>query len=225
MKTLLIILAIIISIPALSQVKINDSTYVINESDWRPNPIFLKDSVKTFRLVSKNGFYAFVYVLFSGSETERIIEIRQKKYVAPVIPKPDLITDIDDKPTDTRNKYILAWSNVSGATWNANHFGKSASFTSVKDGALETTFDGYKVEWFTEKRINHGIAAVSIDGGTEVMIDLYDPRTDNNKVKVWTSPTLTNGTHKIKIRCTLTKNTLATDTNIIHDFFKVYKKQ
>lgn len=149
----------------------------------------------------------------------------KKKGVIP--PLPDIITDIDDSPTDTRNKYTLAWVNSVNAPWNANHLGKTASYTVVKDGSLETTFDGYKVEWFTEKRVNHGIAAVSIDGGPEISIDLYDPRTDNASMKVWTSPVLTSGVHKIKIRCTLTKSNTGTgtDTNIIHDYFKILKKQ
>lgn len=147
--------------------------------------------------------------------------------VPPVDPLPDLITDIDDKASDTRNKYTLVWTPSVNAPWNANHFDKTASYTLVKDGALETTFDGYKVEWFTEKRFNHGIAAVSIDGGPEVMVDLYDARTDNPSLKVWTSPVLTSGIHKIKIRCTLTKSNTSTgtDTNIIHDYFRTYKKQ
>lgn len=165
-------------------------------------------------------------VQVSQSQIDSITRYIKRITEPVVLPKPDIITDIDNMAAGPANKYSLAWVHSINAPWNASHFANSASYTAVKDGALETTFDGYRVEWFTEKRVNHGIAAVSIDGGPEVMVDLFDPRKDNNTLRVWTSPVLASGTHTIKIRCTLTKSsTIAeTDTNIIHDYFKVYKK-
>lgn len=144
---------------------------------------------------------------------------RVRKYAD--APKPDVVTNIDN--IDTRNAYSVGWEHVTDATWTQPFFNKTGSYPTVSTATLETTFDGYKVEWYAEKRVNHGIVGVSIDGGTESMIDLYDPTAGNNSQKVFES-TLASGTHKIKIRITGTKATSATDWNIVHDRFIVYKK-
>lgn len=144
----------------------------------------------------------------------------------PTEPKPDIVTTIDDVVSDTRNVYTpTAWAHPANTTWLANFFNKTGSYYHVPGATLETSFDGYKIEWYTELKDNHGIAAVSIDGGDEVLVDLFRPIAANNSQLVWTSPTLTNGPHKIKIRITGNKTAPSTDHNIIHDYFKVYKKQ
>lgn len=140
------------------------------------------------------------------------------------ITTPDVVSSIDN--TDARNVYtpVAGWFHATNQTWTQTYHNKTGSYTGAANASFETTFDGYKVEFWSEKRLNHGIAAISIDGGPEVMVDLYDPTTNNNSQKVWTSPDMTNGTKKIKIRVTGNKYPSATEASVIIDRLVVYKK-
>jgi len=129
-----------------------------------------------------------------------------KNLLQPPVVLPDLITTIDDAVSDTRNVYSANWFNSVNQNWNTNHFANTASFTTVTGSTVEVTIDGYKFDWYTEKRLNHGTAGVKIDDQPEVMVDLYAKREDNNSVVVYSSPTLTNGIHKVTIRMTGAKN-------------------
>lgn len=152
--------------------------------------------------------------------------------------KPDIPTVIDDKP-QTANAYSAGWTHAANNDWNVNHNDKTISYTLTKDNILTTAFTGYRVEWWTEKRLNHGTAAVSIDGGQEVEVDLYEKTEENKTSLVWTSPPLTNGPHTIRVRMTGDKNPAwntdypvghskrfeAQGNNITHDFFRVVRAQ
>lgn len=155
-----------------------------------------------------------------------------------VVPQPDVITDIDNVVAQTANKYSAGWLHYANNTWNANHLNNTISVTYTAGSTLEVTFNGYKCEWWSEPRMNHGIAGLSIDGGPEVEVDLYDKRSDNITAKIWTSPNLTAGVHVLKIRMLNKKNPAwqtdfpvghaqraqAQETNIIHDYVKVFKR-
>lgn len=151
-------------------------------------------------------------------------------------PKPDLVTTMDDNvasiaqvyepPTNAGDNIQIAglWTHFKNQTWNAPHWEKTVSvLRSV--GYVELACTCYKVEWYSEKRINHGIVGISIDGGVAVDVDLYDPRTDNSSTIVWTSPNMSSGSHKIRINWTGRKNPTATENNYIHDRFVIYTKQ
>jgi hypothetical protein len=155
-----------------------------------------------------------------------------------VVPKPDLVFQIDNI-VQPINQYSAGWNHYANNTWNANHHDKTMSVTYVAGSTLTVQFTGYKFEWWTEKRMNHGIAAISIDGGAEVKVDLYEKREDNPSMKVYDSPILTDGLHTIKLRMTGEKNPVwqtdypvgnqfrvnAQETNILHDKFVTYRKQ
>ena len=84
------------------------------------------------------------------------------------------------------------------------------------------TFESNKIEWYTEKKNTHGIVAISIDGGPEIMIDLYSS-TEQHAV-VYTSPTLPSigVPHTFKMRVTGTKNPASSNYYGIHDAFIVH---
>src|SRR5690606_18210285 len=86
------------------------------------------------------------------------------------------------------------------------------------------SFSGSRIEWYSEKRENHAIAAVSIDGGAETLIDLYEARTDNNSTLVFAA-NVTPGNHVIKLRLTNTKNPSSTGSpfplSMVHDAFRI----
>ena len=67
---------------------------------------------------------------------------------------------------------------------------------------------------------NHGIAAVSVDGGAETLVDEYSA-TRVGDVSVWTSPRLTSGTHTIRVRVTGTKQSAATNDWVTIDRFEI----
>lgn len=167
-------------------------------------------------------------------------------YVPPTTgtPVPDIEVDIDDTPSP-ENAYMLnattpsvgvvnqpdwtKWVHFKNNPWNSNHLNNSASFGYAVNSYLQVIWTGHKIEWRAEKRVNHGIAAVSVDGGPEQMIDLYKNTQDNGSEIVFTWPLTqpanpVNANHTIKIRVTGNKNAAATEFNVSHDYFKVYKR-
>jgi hypothetical protein len=80
-------------------------------------------------------------------------------------------------------------------------------------------FTGTNLKWIGVKGTNFGIAKITIDGTTTQTVDLYNA--SSVVTTVWTSPTLANGAHTIKIQCTGTKNTKSTATYIGVDAFDV----
>jgi hypothetical protein len=159
-------------------------------------------------------------------------------------PGPDVTQNIDDTPGPL-NTYMLnattpyvgvvnqpdwsKWVHFKGNPWNEIHNDKTATFGYAKDSYLQVSWTGHKIEWYAEKARNHGIAAVSIDGGPDVIVDLYKNTTANGSELVFTWPQTppaapTNGTHTIRIKVTGTKNALATETNVSHDYLKVFKR-
>lgn len=148
---------------------------------------------------------------FSAGADVYDVEVKFTKRGGVVVPPvTSVLGSIDN--VDTRNKYTGDWT-----VFNHSAFHNGTSTYTLVNGVVEVTFIGKKIEWWTEKALNHGIAALSIDGGAEVMVDLYASTTVNNSQKVWTSPDITVGEHKLKIRFTGNKNALATQSNFIHD--------
>lgn len=146
----------------------------------------------------------------------------------PWVPGYTAIVDNPETPTEfyidnvsTANVYTGVWTHVNNASWTQEHINKTISFSYEVGATLITSFTGNKVEWWTEKRINHGIVAVSVDGGAETMVDLYEDRTDNVSQMVF-SAIVPLGNHTIKLRLTATPNPSATENNAMHDAFKIY---
>jgi len=115
--------------------------------------------------------------------------------------------------------------NYVGPSWIhgavTNTFYKSTHSANIVANTYMTfTFEGTKIEWYTEKKFTHGIVAISIDGGAEIMIDLFSGTEQH--LLVYTSPTLLQGTHVFKMRTTGTKNAASTNYYSIHDYFITY---
>jgi hypothetical protein len=79
------------------------------------------------------------------------------------------------------------------------------SVSDVVNSYAEIKFAGNYVKFYGVKMPYHGIAGVSIDGGSEVMVDMYSAAPFGYS-KVWTSPTLSGGVHTLKIRVTGNSN-------------------
>ena len=89
-------------------------------------------------------------------------------------------------------------------------------YSKIAGSYYQVRFTGTQVKVYTTKAPQHGIQAVSIDGGRETMVDLYAP-TRANQVLLYTSPLLPDGPHTLKVRVTGTKNGNASDSlSLIH---------
>lgn len=108
-----------------------------------------------------------------------------------------------------------SYGSQSGAYQNDNHWGNTLN------GYYQVVFNGTRVDVYMGKASSHGIAAISIDGGAETMVDLY-AATRADQVLVWSSPILSAGTHTLKVRVTGTKNASSSNTWVIGDRVDVF---
>ncbi|MBP3965575.1 fibronectin type III domain-containing protein [Paenibacillus sp. DLE-14] len=112
---------------------------------------------------------------------------------------------VDDSVTGTglnQFEYVGTWTATSGSSVKYNG-GDHYSLTT--NSYYQVDFNGTGIKLYGTKDAHHGIAAVSIDGGTEVDSDFYaGTRADNTLI--WTSPTLAAGAHTLKVRVKGTKN-------------------
>lgn len=241
-KLLLLIFGALIALPAISQIPKSPTGYWIGEVTriWYPKKITIKDSL-TYKYMTYYN-YDTAHVHFAGQDTfEVTVSFRKISGSTPKPPVvlPDIIASLDDNVTTTAqiynpstnagdNIYIptTGWTHFKGQTWNAQHFSNTASVVDIANAYVEVTCTCYKIEWYSEKRENHGIASIQLDSSPAVDVDLYAARTDNNSTKVYTTPTtMVQATHKLRVNFTGRKNAAATQTNIIHDRFVLYKKQ
>jgi len=115
-------------------------------------------------------------------------------------------------------RYTGTWSYASrsGAYFGDNHW------SGVTGNTYEVAFTGVRADLYAAKAPNHGIAAVSIDGGTEQLVDFYaSARSD--KILVWSSPSLAAGAHTLRVRVTGNKNTASTGYTIPADRVDIWQ--
>jgi hypothetical protein len=108
----------------------------------------------------------------------------------------------DDGNVDT---YTGVWTTRT----DANDFGGSCQETATNGNTAVFTFTGTKVTWLAEKFTDHGITNVSIDGGTNTAVDLYNASRLYQQ-PVFVASGLAPTQHTIKLTVTNTKNALAT---------------
>ena len=77
-------------------------------------------------------------------------------------------------------------------------------------------FTGTTVQLYGVTDPGHGIAGITIDNGTEVMVDTYSP-TRRGYILLWTKTGLTNATHTLKVRVTGNQNALSSGTWVVID--------
>ena len=98
------------------------------------------------------------------------------------------------EPTDVRLICTDSWSTVaaSGAS------GGSYKRTNSASAFFDFMFSGRQCEWIATTGPAMGGARVSIDGGASVTIDLFSAATRDQQ-KVWSSPVLPDGYHRVQI--------------------------
>lgn len=99
--------------------------------------------------------------------------------------------------------------------------GGFAFVTPNKDDYVEYAFNGTGIRLISSKQTSYGNAGISIDGGSETIVDLYSASPLNIQT-VFDVSGLSNGGHKIKVRNLGTKNASSTGYTIHVDAFDVF---
>ena len=85
----------------------------------------------------------------------------------------------------------------------------SNSWDNVAGDDVTFTFTGVQIKFYGVLDTLHGIGAISLDGGSETMINYYSAKRLGDQL-MWTSPMLPAGTHTFKLRVTGTKDPSST---------------
>ena len=141
----------------------------------------------------------------------------------PPIPIPeDTFVIVDNAVKGTQGyqfNYSSGWTDGTNDAWYA----RTLTYTGTTNGSVTFKFNGTKIEYYGEKGPTHGKVAVSINGGTEKIIDLYQAAF-KQQVKLFTKDSLTQEVHTFKLRCTGTKNASSTGVYALIDYLKVFNQ-
>ncbi len=89
--------------------------------------------------------------------------------------------------------------------YDAGPYSKDTHRSSTPDDAYVVRFHGTRIQLYGPKSNTHGIAAVSLDGGPETLVDCYSAET-LDRVLLYSSPVLQKGPHALAVRVTGNRN-------------------
>ncbi|WP_328842202.1 RICIN domain-containing protein [Streptomyces europaeiscabiei] len=124
-------------------------------------------------------------------------------------------TNVDDAATAVT--YNGSWSHASDET---GPYAGTNSYSDTTGDTATLSFVGTGVTLRAVTAPSHGMVSVSIDGGSEALVDLYSAARTGD-VSVWTSPRLASGKHTIRVRVTGTKRDAATHDWATIDRFQI----
>jgi hypothetical protein len=202
----------------LPNMRILSASASSNYNDWTvvnsvENGRFDREPQYDIYRVQSDGILSIFYKGLNNANLY-ILDYQLNTGTAPTV-TPGGAVSVNDNTTGTGNnqfQYTGTWSygSQSGAFQNDNHW------SSVTNANYQVRFNGRQIRLYGAKAPNHGIAAVSIDGGTEVNVDFYaTSRTDNTLL--WTSPMLAAGNHTLRVRVTGTRNPSSSGNPITAD--------
>lgn len=123
------------------------------------------------------------------------------------------VNTINDSSVGTSlNQYEFVGSWTSGA--DAPAYGGDEHYSNAVGAYYQVRFSGTQVKVYTTVDPAHGKSAISIDGGAETEVDNYAATRAYN-VLIYTSPTLSDGPHTLKVRVTGTKNAASSNTYVV----------
>ena len=117
---------------------------------------------------------------------------------------------------DSHLVYKGTWSTSTAGSAS----GSSFKYADTATASVTVSFKGTYLAWIAKRSPVYGLARVTVDNKTPVMVNLNSSKTLYQQ-KVWNSGTLASGTHRVKIEWTGTKKAAATGTNIGVDAFEV----
>jgi len=144
--------------------------------------------------------------------------IAQAAPVAQAAPDQDYTVDdaVQGTGTDQFTYTGTDWGHASGEGAPANPYDGTNSWADKSGDSASFTFVGTHVTFYGITAPQHGIGTVSIDGGTPTSIDFYSAQRTGD-VSLWSSPTLAEGTHTLKLAWTGTKNAASSGTSVVVD--------
>lgn len=114
----------------------------------------------------------------------------------------------------------LGWAGELGAGEASSHSAGRYVWAGPGWGAVRVRFEGARLDWVGTLGPQYGIAAVSVDGGPPVDVDLYAPLWQPKQV-VFTTGQLSPGEHTVLISWSGRRNAAATNTYISYDAFDI----
>jgi len=118
--------------------------------------------------------------------------------------------------TDSRLAYTGNWRTFKAASAS----GGSAAYVNSRGASVTINFTGSYLVWLSKTAPTYGIARVTVDGGTPVLVDTYSSTT-KYKQPVWNTGPLSEGAHTVVIEWTGKKNAMAGKANIGIDAVQV----
>jgi len=122
---------------------------------------------------------------------------------------------VDDRQIGTGTQqwsYAGSWS---GSYWGAvGEYNTTATYSNSTNATATVSFVGKQVKLYGKPGPGGGYAAVSIDGGAETTGISFYSTASTGDVLLWTSPTLSYGTHTLVVRVQGTKPAASTGTYV-----------
>ena len=115
--------------------------------------------------------------------------------------------------TGTHFVYGSGWGETGGVS---DMYDGTANWSYTAGSTATMSFTGTKIALHAVKDVDQGYITVSIDGGTPTTVDDYAATRVASGV-VWTSPTLTAGTHTLTVVATGTHDSSSSGSNIALD--------
>jgi hypothetical protein len=128
-------------------------------------------------------------------------------------PAPKAVTFED---ADGLLAYTGAWTRTSTGSASGSGF----RYAKTAGSSVTVKFTGTYLVWIAKKSAPYGWAAVTLDGGAPVLVDLYSASV-LWKQKVWDSGTLAEGTHTVRIEWTGTPSVAGGGVDVNVDAFQI----
>ena len=117
--------------------------------------------------------------------------------------------------------YSGAWQHCSGCSMpQLPLYNATRSYSSVTGNSVSITFTGRRIYLYCMTGPGQGIAALTLDGGSQTLLDLYAPQDKGNQ-RVWIAY-LPSGTHKLTLSVTGTKNVLSFNSTVSLDHVDLF---
>ncbi|MBE2268026.1 MAG: right-handed parallel beta-helix repeat-containing protein [Anaerolinea sp.] len=147
--------------------------------------------------------------------------------VSTVISGDETLITLDDVVTGTgvnQFRYSRGWQTARDETGTSAPYNGTNSYNAVRGATVQLSFIGTQIDYYAVEAPNHGIVAVSIDDGTESLVDLYRVARAGDQL-VWSSPVLPMGEHVFTVRVTGENNTSASAAYGIMDRVVIHARQ
>jgi hypothetical protein len=146
------------------------------------------------------------------AELELMLSRLAEGLIVGVSPMDPLLSPTEGKSAVELGGIIMVKNNVRGddlhqfryeGTWlhsrTNQQSGDSDSYSCIPGDTAILRFRGRRVRFYAVTDFRHGMAALSVDGGSETIVDEYNA-TRGHGVLLWTSPSFPSGEHELMIR-------------------------